>query len=144
MKKITFVALLMSIFCLSACAKGKQPIAFNKTPKAVQTAALKNYTTDQILFITKDRELGKDEYEFSLADGTKIEFYENGQLHKVKSREGVMDVFIPQEILKYVLATFPNSVITEYKCERWKQQIEINNDTDLIFSRKGKFLRIED
>ena len=130
MKKITFVALLMSIFCLSACAKGKQPIAFNKTPKAVQTAALKNYTTDQILFITKDRELG--------------EFYENGQLHKVKSREGVMDVFIPQEILKYVLATFPNSVITEYKYERWKQQIEINNDTDLIFSRKGKFLRIED
>ena len=55
-----------------------------------------------------------------------------------------MDVFIPQEILKYVLATFPNSVITEYKYERWKQQIEINNDTDLIFSRKGKFLRIED
>lgn len=134
----------MSIFCLSACAKGKQPIALNKTPKAVQTAALKNYTSEQILFITKDRELGKDEYEFTLADGTKIEFYENGQLHKVKSKEGVMDVFVPQTILKYVQTTFPNSIITEYKCERLKQEIEINNDIDLVFYRKGKFLRIED
>ena len=144
MKKIALITVLVSLFGLSACAKGKQPIAFNKTPKAVQTAALKNYTSEDILFIAKDKELGRDEYEFTLANGTKIEFFENGQLHSVKSKDGVMDVFIPKEILKYVRATFPNSIITEYKYERWRQEIEINNDMDLIFSRKGKFLRIDD
>lgn len=143
MKKIALIALLLGLFCTSVDAKGKQPIALNKTPKAVQTAALKHYTPDQILFITKDKELGKDEYEFTLADGTKVEFYENGQLHKIKSQQGVPEEFIPTNMLKYIKATFPNSIVTEFKNDRMMKKIEINNDVDLIFNRKGKFLRID-
>ena len=143
MKKIALIALLLGLLCTSVDAKGKQPIALNKTPKAVQTAALKHYTPDQILFITKDKELGKDEYEFTLADGTKVEFYENGQLHKIKSQQGVPEEFIPTNMLKYIKATFPNSIVTEFKNDRMMKKIEINNDVDLIFNRKGKFLRID-
>ena len=143
MKKLTFITMLLGLFCLSAGAKGKQPIAFEKLPKPVSNAALQYYTPDEILFITKDKELGKDEYEFMLADGTKIEFYENGQLHKVKSQQGVPEALIPANMLKYIKATFPNSIVTEYKNERMMKKIEINNDVDLVFNRKGKFLRID-
>ena len=143
MKRVTFVAMLLGIFCLTACAKGKQPIALDKLPKPVKTAAMQYYTPDEILFITIDNELCKDEYEFTLADGTKIEFYENGQLHKVKSQQGVPENLIPANMLKYIKATFPNSIVTEYKNERMMKKIEINNDVDLVFNRKGKFLRID-
>ena len=144
MKRITFVALLLSVFCLAAFAKGKRPVAFDKLPQAVKTAALENYTNEDILFITYDRVLGKDHYAFTLADDTKLEFFENGKIYKVKSEKGVMDVFIPEAILKYANATFPNSTITAYKNEGWRQKLELNNSIDLIFSRKGKFLSIED
>ena len=144
MKKLTLIAILMGLFSLSVCAKGKQPIAFQKLPKEVQKAALQNYTNEDILFITYDRVLGKDHYAFMLADETKIEFFENGKIYKVKSEKGVMDVFIPEVILKYTNATFPNSTITAYKNEGWRQKLEINNSVNIIFSRKGKFLSIED
>ena len=144
MKKMTVIAMLLGLFCLSAGAKGKQPIAFQKLPKEVQKAALQNYTNEDILFITKQKELGKDHYAFMLADDTKIEFFENGKVYKVKSEKGVMDVFIPEVILKYTNATFPNSTITAYKNEGWRQKLEINNSVNIIFSRKGKFLSIED
>ena len=144
MKRITFVALLLSVFCLAAFAKGKRPVAFDKLPQAVKTAALENYTNEDILFITYDRVLGKDHYAFTLADDTKLEFFENGKIYKVKSEKGVMDVFIPEAILKYANATFPNSTITAYKNEGWRQKLELNNSIDLIFSKRGKFLSIED
>lgn len=143
MKKLTLIALLLSLFCLSADAKGKQPIALEKLPKAVKGAALKYYTPDQILFITKQKELGKDDFEFTLADATKVSFFENGQLHRIKSQQGIPDDFIPANMLKYIKATFPNSIVTEYKNCSTMKKIEINNDVDLVFTRKGKFLRIE-
>ena len=101
-------------------------------------------TNEDILFITYDRVLGKDHYAFTLADDTKLEFFENGKIYKVKSEKGVMDVFIPEAILKYANATFPNSTITAYKNEGWRQKLELNNSIDLIFSKRGKFLSIED
>ena len=143
MKKLTLMALLLGLFCLTAGAKGKQPIAIEKLPRAVKAAAMQHYTPDQILFITMEKQVGKDEYEFSLADGTKVEFYENGQLHKIKSQQGVPDAFIPDNMLQYIKATFPNSIVTEYKNDRMMKKIEINNDVDLVFNRRGKFLRID-
>ncbi len=143
MKKLTLMALLLGLFCLTAGAKGKQPIAIEKLPRAVKAAAMQHYTPDQILFITMEKQVGKDEYEFSLADGTKVEFYENGQLHKIKSQQGVPDAFIPENMLQYIKATFPNSIVTEYKNDRMMKKIEINNDVDLVFNRRGKFLRID-
>ena len=143
MKKLTLMALLLGLFCLTAGAKGKQPIAIEKLPRAVKAAAMQHYTPDQILFITMEKQVGKDEYEFSLADGTKVEFYENGQLHKIKSQQGVPDAFIPENMLQYIKATFPNSIVTEYKNDRIMKKIEINNDVDLVFNRRGKFLRID-
>lgn len=137
------MALLLGLFCLTAGAKGKQPIAIEKLPRAVKAAAMQHYTPDQILFITMEKQVGKDEYEFSLADGTKVEFYENGQLHKIKSQQGVPDAFIPENMLQYIKATFPNSIVTEYKNDRMMKKIEINNDVDLVFNRRGKFLRID-
>ena len=143
MKKLTLMALLLGLFCLTAGAKGKQPIAIEKLPRAVKAAAMQHYTPDQILFITMEKQVGKDEYEFSLADGTKVEFYENGQLHKIKSQQGVPDAFIPENMLQYIKATFPNSIVTEYKNDRMMKKIELNNDVDLVFNRRGKFLRID-
>ena len=60
MKKLTLMALLLGLFCLTAGAKGKQPIAIEKLPRAVKAAAMQHYTPDQILFITMEKqEIGR-------------------------------------------------------------------------------------
>ena len=38
MKKLTLMALLLGLFCLTAGAKGKQPIAIEKLPREIQQA----------------------------------------------------------------------------------------------------------
>ena len=143
MKKITLIALFVSAFTLSACARGKQPVAFQNLPEMVKSAVLKNYSDSLVQYITWEKSIGKDEYEFLLQDGTKLEYYENGQLHKIKCINGIPDVLVPEPILRYVRGTFPNAVITEFKSESWSQKVELNNEMDLIFNRRGDFLRID-
>ena len=143
MKKMTLVALLLGLFSLSACARGKQPVAFQNLPEMVKSAVLKNYSDTLVQYITWEKTIGKDKYEFLLQDGTKMEYYENGQLHKIKSLAGVPDVLIPEPVLKYVRATFPHANITEFKSESLSQEVELNNDIELVFNRRGDFLRID-
>ena len=143
MKKMTLVALLLGVFSLSAYARGKQPIAFQNLPEMVKSAVLKNYSDSLVQYITWEKTIGKDEYEFLLADGTKMEYYENGQLHKIKSAAGVPDVLVPEPVLKYVRGTFPHATITEFESESLSQKVELNNDMELVFNRRGDFLRID-
>lgn len=143
MKKMTLVALMISAFSLAACARGKQPVAFQNLPEMVKSAVLKNYADTLVQYITWEKSIGKDEYEFLLQDGTKMEYYENGQLHKIKCRTGIPDVLVPDPILRYVRGTFPNAVITEFKNDPWSQKVELNNEMELVFNRRGDFLRID-
>lgn len=45
---------------------------------------------------------------------------------------------------QYVKGTFPNANITEWSRDGKKQLIELNNDMELVFNAKGKFLRMDD
>ena len=144
MKKILFIALLC-VLGLSTYARGKQPITFQKLPQAVQEAVLANFEQSQIQLITSEKTMPKRyKYVFNMADGTKLECNNKAQLRKVTNKNGIKEVFVPENILTYVHETFPNATITEYKKETMKQQIELNDKMDLIFSSKGRFIRIDD
>lgn len=144
MKKITLVALLVSAFALGAFARGKQPVAFNKLPEVVQKEVKKNFTEDQIQFITAKKEGPKRfEYTFIMMDDTKLICDSKAQLRSIASWEGVQDVFVPEKVLKYIQTTFPNTIITEYKRENGCQKVTLNDKMLLLFNKKGKFLRID-
>ena len=144
MKRIVFVALL-SALSLSGFARGKQPITFQKLPQAVQEAVLANFEQSEVQLITSEKIMPKHyKYVFNMADGTKMEYNNKAVLRKVTNKKGIKEVFVPENICTYVHETFPNATITEYKRETMKQQIELNDKMDLIFSSKGKFIRIDD
>ena len=129
--------------CVSA--RGKQPISFQKLPQNVQENVLANFAEDQIQLITSEKTMPKHyKYVLNMADGTKLECNNKAQLRKVSNKNGIKEVFVPENILTYVHETFPNATITEYKRESMKQEIELNDKMDLIFSKNGKFIRIDD
>lgn len=144
MKKITLIALLISVFALGANARGKQPVAFENIPEAVQTEMQKTFSVNQIQYITFAKELGYKMYTFMLADGTKLQFDHKAILRKISNKNGINETLVPENILEYVRKTFPNATITEYQREHSRQEVELNNNLDLVFNKRGKFLRIED
>lgn len=144
MKRILIFA-LVSLLSLTAFAHGKQPTQFKKLPKQVQTVVKKNYTQEEIQFITCERvSLKKYEYQLVMKDGTSLEYNNTGELLKAKNPQGVKEVFVPKEIAKYVTKNFPNAIITRYKRETARQSATLNDSMELIFTRSGKFIRIDD
>lgn len=145
MKKIALVALLISAFTASVAARGKQPIAFEKVPEVVQEEVQKYFLPLEIQLITvKKVAPRKFEYTFSMEDATQIKYSNKAVLLEVENEKGVLPVFIPEKILTYVLETFPNATITSYEAASGKKVIELNDEMVLVFTKKGKFLRIED
>ena len=144
MKRLAIVAMLMSLLCLGVNARGKQPIALKDLPEPVKKEILKNFTQEQIQLITAEKEFRNYEYTFMMADGTKLEYDKRAQLRKIKKLEGVDEKFLPKVIVEYIKATLPNAIVTEYKREGISQKVELSDKMELVFNRKGKFLRIED
>ncbi len=145
MKKIALVALLISVFAAGVSARGKQPIAFEKVPEVVQEEVQKYFLPLEIQLITvKKVAPRKFEYTFSMEDATQIKYSNKAVLLEVENEKGVLPVFIPEKILTYVLETFPNATITSYEAASGKKVIELNDEMVLVFTKKGKFLRIED
>ena len=144
MKRVTLVVTLLCALTLSACAQGKQPIAFENLPNGVQQEVLKCYTKDQIQFITVEKELLSTEYEFVLANGVQLEYDGDAKLLKAESKLGLPEKLINPQIVAYVKANFPKAIITEYSCDKWEQDVELNNEIDLVFDRNNAFKHMDD
>lgn len=144
MKRVTLVVTLLCALTFSACARGKQPIAFNNLPNGVQQEVLKCYTKDQIQFITVEKELLSTEYEFVLANGVQLEYDGDAKLLKAESKLGLPEKLINPQIVAYIKAHFPQAIITEYSYDRWEQDVELNNEIDLVFDSKNNFKHIDD
>jgi hypothetical protein len=144
MKRVTLVVTLLCALTFSACAHGKQPIAFNNLPNSVQQEVLKCFTQDQVQFITIEKEFSHNEYEFVLTNGVQLEFDENAKLLKAESKLGLPEKLINPQIVAYIKAHFPQAIITEYSYDKWEQDVELNNEIDLVFDSKNNFKHIDD
>lgn len=143
MKRISVAVILLSMLCLGVFARGKQPVALKNLPDPVKQEVLKSFQERDIQFITVEKKFRNYEYTFMIADGTKAEYDQNGQLSKIENQNGVAEKFLPEAITEYIKEILPNAIVTEYEKDHI-QKVELNNDMELVFSKKGKFIRIED
>ena len=150
MKRIAIIA-LMCVIGLSGFARGKKPVAFQKMPEVLQTEILTNFAEDQVQLITSQKIMPRyHKFVFHMADGTKMEYMSVGykkfkvQFRNIRNENGIKEAYVPERVLTYVHETFPNATITEYKRETMKQDIRLNDKMNLVFSKKGKFIRIDD
>lgn len=143
MKRVTLVATLLCALTFSACARDKQPVAFENLPEQVQKEVLKNFTKDQIQFVIADKEFMHYEYKFVLTNGLELEYDDEAVLLQAESKTGIPEALIDAEILNYIKTTFPNAVITEYKLDDGHKEVELNNEMELVFNKNNQFLRID-
>ena len=77
-------------------------------------------------------------------DETEIKYNNRGELIKVENDKGIKTLFVPEKMQKYVSETFPNATITKYEVALGKKVLELNDEMTLVFTKQGKFVRIED
>ncbi|MDO5607510.1 MAG: PepSY-like domain-containing protein [Capnocytophaga sp.] len=113
-------------------------------PSEIHTYVKKHFPKHTITRAEVDTEMMKKEYEIELNDGTDLEFDSKFQIKKIDSRTALPASVVPVALMQYAKKHYPNNTITGWETERKQQKIELNNDVELIFNTKGKFIRIDD
>lgn len=137
------VAALISLVSVNSMARDRI-IQYAQLPQPAKAFIAAHFAGTQVSYVKFDD--GK--YELRMSDGSEVEFTGNGEWDNVDCEYRAVPktvlALIPAEISKYVAANFPGASIVKIDKERFSIQIELDNDLELVFSKTGKFLRIDD
>lgn len=145
MKRIVTIAVaaVFTLFWLNACARD-MIVTYDQLPQGAKTFIATHFADSQVSYAKLDD--GK--YEVRLADGTELDFTRAGEWDKVDCKYTAVPAtvlaLVPGGITAYVNANFPNSQIVKVDKERFSIEVELDNDLDLVFGKKGNFIRIDD
>ena len=147
MKKVSLflVAIVSMVMQSVTCLAGDMVIPAGQLPAAAQTFVKKNFPNTAISYVTKEMEFMGATYEARLADGTEIDFDKKGNWDKVDCQlKAVPAALIPAEISQFVKTNHPDAIIVKIDKERYGYDIELSNDLELKFNKKGQLIGIDD
>lgn len=150
MKKLMFIATLMSALLFTSCAKDEKTlIEFGQLPATAQTFLQTHFSDLTLLSIIKEVDGREVDYDVRYTDLTEVDFNKNGNWEKVERVNiAIPDAIIPANILTYVREKFPNTIIVEIDKDRYGYEVKLNSngvvlDMDLEFDTNGNFRRID-
>lgn len=145
MKKILFA--LAAIFTLgisNASADNDKLIKKNELPAQAQQFIDNHFANVKITYAKLERDFFERSYEVVLADGTKLEFTNNGNWKEVDCRyEEVPVAIVPQEIRDYVGKNYPGEKILKIENERGYYELKLSNKYELTFNKDYKIIDID-
>ena len=143
MKKfiVFLAAAIAGIGVLSGCDEVK--IKEKRLPETARTFIQKNFPHTNILGAEKEREDGVKQYNVRLADGTEIEFDEDGVWTSVDCQlSQVPDGIVPAQILSHLQTYVPGGTKVFSIEKKWGgYEIGIQDGRDLIYDADGQFVR---
>ena len=143
--RLFLVALLCMALQSATCFADDRIIPVEQLPAAAQQFVKATFPEAKISFATKDAEFTGTKYEARLADGTEIDFDKKGEWDKVDCQmKSVPEALVPVVIAQYVKTNFSGAVITKIDKERYGYDIELSNDLELKFNKKGQVMEIDD
>ncbi len=143
MKKIfTFIAIAIASIAI-AKADGR-PVTFTQLPNAAQSFITSNFPSEKMSYATVDDDFIMPDYSVMLANGTKIQFNNNGSLESIESRAGIPMELVPVQLREYAKIHYPDAVITGYEIGRRSYEIKLSNRLELKFSKNFNLIEIDD
>ena len=139
----TAIAVLIATFAMQTNAQDTK-IASSQLPVAVNTFLKSHFKGNTVNIAMVDQEKAKKTYEVTLADGTELEFTEEGAWKEVDGKDrAIPTAFIPSAITEYAAKNYPNEKITKIDKSWRKIEIELTNKVELQFDSAGKFIKID-
>ena len=140
-----FMVALISLVTATTCFADDRMILPEQLPAAAKTFIQTHYSGAKILFASKDLDGLSKHYEVHLNDGTQLDFDSKGNWDKVENHmKPVPAALVPQPIATYVKANFPGEIIVKIDKERHGYDVELGNDLELKFNKKGMIIGIDD
>lgn len=144
MKKLLSLMFVAIAISMNSCTAQERIIRFEQLPAKAQETVKTYFNIDNISYVKAETEFTRTEYEVVFNDGSSLDFNTAGDVEKVDcKRNQVPDGLIPAQILAYIQTNYPNNFITEYKKERSKYEVELNNGLDLVFNKNLQFVGID-
>lgn len=140
-KLLILIALVLVGFKVNA---QDRDIPLEEVPEQIAAYLETHFPDISVIEASFDDHVIYKKYEISLKGRTSLEFTPDFKVKEIKSKSKLPDSVIPEKILKYVQANYPNNVITDWELDDGNQQIELDNGLDIEFSLDGLFIRVED
>ena len=145
-KSVLFFAALvcMMVQTVSTFANDKV-VPEEQLPAAAQSFIQKTFPGQAVSYAKVDRDFGRTTYEVCLNNGTELEFDKKGNWDKVDCKFSAVPAnLIPAAIADYVKAHFAGNKIVKIDKERYGYDVELSNELDLKFNKKGQLVNIDD
>ena len=144
MKKNVF--LLVCLFSMTIVkADNDKPIEMNQLPAKAQTFITTYFKDQKVALITQETGLFYKSYDVVFASGEKLEFDKSGDWTEVKCKTGeVPAAIIPEAILKYVKANYPDAKVLEIEHDSEGYEIKLSNRLEIKFNNKFQVVDIDD
>ena len=143
MKKI-FLLIIGLVMGTTVTLAHDHPIKVNQLPEAAQKFLATYWKDAKVTHAKMDKDVLEVSYDVHLDNMTKIEFDKKGEWKEIESPKAeIPKGVILQNILDSVADNYDGSRIVKIKREHHHFEVELDNDVELKFDKKGNFKRID-
>ena len=146
-KKIKGLFLTLSFMVASTfnvMADKDVPITVNELPTEAQKVLTTNFSGIKVALAKKEVDFIGRSYDVILTNGNKLEFDKNGRWEKLSCKPGgVPQELIPSFILQFVNEHYSKERIVKIEREKGGYEVELSNDLDLEFDKKGRCIDVD-
>ena len=144
MKKMILLTVSLFMGLGTIFAGHDRPIKVEQLPEKAQKFLTTYWTDVKVLKAEMDKDGLEVAYDVYLENKTKIEFDKRGEWKEIKSpMTEIPKGVIMQNILDYVANNYSGNRIEKIKREHHHVEVELTNDIELKFNKKGEFKRID-
>lgn len=142
MKRISFFLLLALPLFFISCDK-ESVIGSGELPEDARSFLSTHFPGRTVTQVVKDRDGFVVTYDVLLDGGIDLDFNRKGECTSIESQERLPDSVIPEKILSYVTAQYPDQYIVAWELDDRGQEVRLNTGLELKFDKSGNFLRID-
>ncbi len=144
MKKLILLTVSLFMGLGTIFAGHDRPIKVEQLPEKAQKFLTTYWTDVKVLKAEMDKDGLEVAYDVYLENKTKIEFDKRGEWKEIKSpMTEIPKGVIMQNILDYVANNYSGNRIEKIKREHHHFEVELTNDIELKFNKKGEFKRVD-
>lgn len=144
MKKAIRLMIVVGVVLVTFTACDKESVvSADGLPKDAQTYISQHFPDQEVLQVVKERDDLKTSYDVYLSEGFNLDFDKKGKILGVEGSSKLPDSVVPEKILAYVVANYPDFFILDWELDDRGQEVKLSNGMDLKFDKNGNFLRID-
>lgn len=143
MKKI--MILFAAVLCISAVRAEGRPITADRLPQAARQFVKEYFPTQKMAYAKVDSGMFDTEYEVAFENGSKVEFFKNGEWKEVDCKNSAVPAgIVPSKIASYVKSNYPDAAIVQIERSRREWEVKLSNRWELTFDNSFNLIDIDD